>query len=285
MAHWSIGVTHASWLAIDQMPVAPIFLFFALALCARRWLTPPELRLVYAMMLMAAAVTTMGLCASLIPGIAAPDYYATPENGWAQNIAPHIPAWLTPGPEAARAYFLGGRFEWRAWALPLAAWGVFFAAAWTAMLAAMSVLRRQWVEHEHLPYPLTALADGLAGGGLLRSRGMWLGFALAFIIASTAALKGYYLATPQIGLVRALPVFRFSNPLILRLSLPVLGFALLVNRDVLFSLWACYLAFYGIGAALNQAGVGLTESLGPFCASPIPGYIGFGALAAFALSG
>ena len=50
---------------------------------------------------------------------------------------------------------MGEAVPWRAWLAPLAWWTAFMVAVWTVMVCLMVLVRRQWVEHERLAFPLT----------------------------------------------------------------------------------------------------------------------------------
>ena len=111
MAHLSVDIVHASYMAIDFMPVAAVFVFFVLvfllntlirAVSRDAALTRPELLVVYTMLIVCSSITTMGLGSQLLPIMGAPNQFATPENRWAEIIQPHVPQWLAPSAEAAR---------------------------------------------------------------------------------------------------------------------------------------------------------------------------------------
>ncbi|MDA1192207.1 MAG: hypothetical protein O3A46_11070, partial [Candidatus Poribacteria bacterium] len=101
----NIMVIHGSYMAIDFSAAAATFILFVWAFFVNGALgriypsfalTAGELKLVATMMLVACAIPTMGLVAQLLPIITAPYYFATPENGWAELVQPHIPTWLAP---------------------------------------------------------------------------------------------------------------------------------------------------------------------------------------------
>ena len=50
-----------------------------------------DLILVYVMLLIVAAVCTMGLGEQILPMISAVFYYASPQNKWAEKLFPHMP--------------------------------------------------------------------------------------------------------------------------------------------------------------------------------------------------
>lgn len=308
MAHLSIDIVHASYLAIDFMPVAAVFVFFVLVLVGntlvravsrKTALTSPELVVVYAMLIMCASITTMGLGAQILPIMGAPTHFATPENRWAETIQPHVPQWLTPGREAIRGFFVGLKkgesVPWGAWVKPLLGWLIFLAPAYFVMIAIMVILRKQWVEREHLIFPLTALPAAMSEspkgkrllGPFFRNPVMWIGFFIVFVLASANALHGYWDAFPTVKLATSLKIFRNTTVLAICLSFPVLGFAFLINKDLSFSLWFFNLVFLCITGIFNMRGVRLDENLGIYGSSrtPIFAYLGMGALAAFVLAG
>ncbi len=114
---------------------------------------------------------TMGLASAVIPAadglpgyllgiLAAPFYFATPENGWAPYLHNHIRPWMAPSEDGrAMTWFFEGlppgqTVPWGAWVLPLFWWLSFIGAAACVSICLAVLLRRQWVDHERLVYPL-----------------------------------------------------------------------------------------------------------------------------------
>ena len=99
-----------------------------------------------------------GLPAQLLPVITGAYYYATPENGWAEIVQPYMPDWPVPqSRDAIWGFYEGdptGAVPWAIWAAPLLYWAVFGLALFLAMVCLMVIVRRQWVEHERLAYPM-----------------------------------------------------------------------------------------------------------------------------------
>lgn len=307
MAHLSIDIVHASYLAIDFMPVAAIFLFFVLvflgntllrAASRNAALTRPELLVVYAMLIVCASITTMGLGAQLLPIMGAPAHFASPENRWSELILPYLPKWLTPDAEAVRGFFMGLRqgesIPWGAWIRPLLGWLIFLIPAYFVMIAIVVILRKQWVHREHLIFPLTVLPVAMSeppeGNRILspffRNRGMWIGFLIVFLLTSANALHSYWDFVPTVQLFDDVKIFRNTTTLIIRLSFPVLAFTFLISTNLSFSLWFFNLVFLCISGVFNMAGVRLDENLGIYgTPNRIFAYIGMGALIAFVLAG
>ncbi len=126
-----------------------------------------ELIIVFFMMMVASAIPTRGVMGPLLPMISGSHYYATPENRWADIVHPHLQSWmLVTDPEAVRLFFEGGGgVRWEAWLPALAGWAVFYLGLYLTQLCALVLLRRQWVERERLPFPLTQVPLAMVEGG------------------------------------------------------------------------------------------------------------------------
>jgi hypothetical protein len=160
-----------------------LFLLFVLVVLVRllRWiagpghavLRTPELILIYCMLLVASLVPSRGLLCYLLTLTTSWHYYATPENSWDQLIHPHIKHWLVVDDEIAIKQFYeglhgGGQIPWDAWIGPLSQWMLFFVILCFVMLCMIVLLRKQWIEHERLAFPLTQLPLALAQDHVIR---------------------------------------------------------------------------------------------------------------------
>ncbi|MBI2503438.1 MAG: hypothetical protein HYW07_09455 [Candidatus Latescibacteria bacterium] len=208
-----------------------------------------ELATIYVMMMVACAIPTVGLTGYLPPLLAAPFYYATPENDWADLIQPHIQPWLIPDPSTAEALFeglpQGAPIPWEVWINPLLAWGVFLLALYVVMICMMVILRKQWMDHERLIYPLVQVPLDIIRGEetpgyinlFFKSKLMWAGFLIPFVIQSIIALHRYYPYLPNLRLSYEMPIFRNTLSIPFFLSFPTIGFSYLINLDIAFGLW------------------------------------------------
>ena len=233
--------------------------------------TPAELILVYVMMMTSCAVTGMGLTHYQIPLMATLPYFATPENDWANLVAPFVRDWMVVEDPLACKYFFeglpeGASIPWGQWLRPLAFWSVFFAAFYFAMVALMVILRRQWIENERLIYPIIRAPLDMIGGdrrrgllsGFFKNPLMWLGFAIASIITSSIGLHAYHDFIPSLNVLYpgvTLPMLRESIQLRFMISFPVLGFAYLINQDVAFGLWFLDVLAKCLNGVFNTVGV------------------------------
>jgi hypothetical protein len=298
---YNLMVVHGSYMAIDFSAAAAIFLFFLLTLCInpplgilspKLVLSPAELKVIYMMLVVACALPTMGMAAQILPILTAPFYYALPENSWAELIHPYIKPWLVPQGKTAIKYFYEGLPSWEAgipwgvWLKPLVIWASFLMALYLVMISISVILRKQWMEHERLVYPLAQLPIEMAERTIYRNGLMWLGFAIAFLVSSINGLHHYFPIVPRIQLVRYIPIFRRTQTLIFRLSFPMLGFFYLVHLDVAFSLWFFNLLSLIVRGFMTYFGIRFTENLGIYGArSPLFAHQGMGAITVLVVVG
>ena len=298
-----------SYMALDFSTPGALFLFFVLvggvnvllgAIHRRLALNRAELVTVYIMLIVASAIPDMGLSEYLLPIIAAPFYYATPDNEWAELIQPHIRGWLVPqGSDVAKNFYeglpKGEAIPWGAWAKPLVFWGAFLLVFYFVMICIMVILRKQWVERERLIFPLVQVPLEMVredrGHALVRpffrDPVMWMGFAIPVIISSMNGLHAYFHYLPSVKIATDIPIFRQTTTLPFRLSFPMIGFSYFINLDIAFALW-----FFSILAKVqtgifNVTGIASTENLGIYgCShSAVVAHQGTGALLVLVLFG
>ncbi len=295
-APYAVHVLHASYLALDFSTPGAMALMFVLVavlnpLLGRiraAWrLEPAELLVVYSMLILASAVVEMGLSSQLLPIIATPAYYSTPENHFDTLFMDRLPPGVVlHDVEAAKRFFEGApraAIDWRAWLPVLVVWSPMLISLYAVMIAAMVVFRRQWDDRERLAYPLTQVPLALVDRQtpLLRQRLMWVGFAIPFFFGSLQALHFYIPAVPTFNMAVPLKVFGQYGSLTLRLSFPMLGFFFLVNLDAAFSLWLFNILFFVVASLMKKVGYEFTVNLGiygtPFA---LYKYLGWGAMTA-----
>ncbi len=229
--------------------------FFSL-LFRRPFLRPHEVLIVYTMTVLAAMIASRGLMEKLLPALVAINYFANPQNRWAEAFFPHIPSWLVPfdpkGTERqppARYFYegSGGTVIWEEWLTPLLVWALVVAAVWMCFLAIATIWRRQWADHEKLNFPLTQpplqLIDPSNRSSLLGNRLAWLGFALAATVFFVNGLHTLFPAVPQVRVAWTLNDYLTDRPFNAIFFTPVytsyaaVGFAYFLPTQLLFSLW------------------------------------------------
>lgn len=170
---------------------------------------------------------------------------------------------------AGLSFLMQGYIPLQQWVMPAIAWSLLIGALFLGFLGLNLLMARQWMVSERFSFPQTLLpknllaemADGKGGvvRAILRNRIFWIGFAVAFPLAVLKGLNFYNPAVPA-------PIFSpvaladyFTSPMakaffrdvtlggtgwnVWSVSISVLAIALLIETNVLFSLWACFLLF------------------------------------------
>ncbi|MDA0709085.1 MAG: hypothetical protein O3B73_02615 [bacterium] len=198
--HYTRHIGHTTKMAQDHLPWGAVVPFLVLAIVVNKifqvfrpqWmLRPAELLVIFSMALTASALPSYFI-GHLIANVAASYYFANSENRWAEDIHPNLPDWaVLTDPTTARWFFegrpAGGEIPWGPWFVPMA-WRLSLVYAVGVFgFCAVSILRKQWVEHERLTFPLMTLPlemvkcgpGGFWPGGALNRPVFWLGFGLA----------------------------------------------------------------------------------------------------------
>ncbi|MBM4042456.1 MAG: hypothetical protein FJ290_28525 [Planctomycetes bacterium] len=305
---FGVLVVRGSALCADFSTGGAIFLFFLLIfgvngllrrLGPRLGLSSAELVTVYVMLVLASAIPSWGFTMNMMGLTGGLRYYASPENEWYAHILPHLKAWAAPTDDAALRYFFEGlppneALPWQAWAAPLFWWSTFILAVYLVMICVVTILRRQWVEHERLTFPLaqlplemaTTASPTAAWPSLFRSKMMWAGFAVPALIFSYNGIQKYVPAMPVFELgawLQIIPGVLYSTFFV---RFEVIGLSYLVNTDVLLGLWA-FAWYFMIEKAIFKS-IGFTigaEELYSDPGQPTEAYQAFGAVTAYVLIG
>lgn len=305
---FGVLVIHGSPLCADFSTGGAIFLFFVLIfgingllrrIGPRFGLSTPELVTVYVMLVLASAIPSWGFTMNMMGLAGGLRYYASPENRWSELILPYVKAWVTPTDDLALRHFFQGlppgeTLPWRAWVTPLAWWSSFILAAYLVMICVVTLLRKQWVEHERLTFPLAQLPLEMATTAtpsspwpaLFRSRMMWAGFAVPALIFTYNGIQKYAPAMPVFELgswLQIIPGVLFST---FYIRFEVIGLSYLVNTDVLLGLWFFAWYFMIEKAVFKTVGFEIgPQELYSDPGMPTEAYQAFGAVAAYVLIG
>ncbi len=228
----------------------------------RSTLNPAELIVIWVMMGVSSAIPSKGMMGFLLPYLAAPVYFATPENEWAETLHPHFPEWLIVWDKHAVTNFYEGEsfVPWALWVKPIIVWSAFILLLYCVTICVSIVLRKQWVERERFIFPLvtvpiemvqqTSTHSGV--GSLFRNRLVWIGFGIAAAFHLLNGLHEYFPALPSIPnrydlsapfterpwiVMRWWPQFRFF------LYFSVIGITYFLAMEVSFSCWFFFLFF------------------------------------------
>ena len=248
------------------------------------------------MMFASGSMVTSGGTTHMVPLLSSVYYHADTGNNWG-DILPFAQQWMSPldpngGKVAIRKFWeglpAGEHIPWGPWYRPLALWGVYLMAAWALMTGIMALVRKQWVEHEHLSYPIAQVpaelcnAAGDPGGptSIFRRRAFWIGMAITFCLYSYAGL-GYYLVGRQGRFLLSADLDLAPGYLLpIHFNPVVLGLVFLVPNRIAFSVWAVALVswFYRAFAKVNL--LSMTGSM-PYGGPPETQHMVMGALVVF----
>lgn len=263
-------VMKGTWVGLTSFPIASFSLLFVLTLLLNpllrmlgKGLTQGELIAIFAMTLVSAGIPSFGLTGLLIPYIAGPYYFASPENRFDEIILPNLPKWLAPQSKEAIKFLYEGLpqnaspplFEW---ILPLTYWLCLILPVYLVFFCLSSLLRRQWVENEKLVFPLVHLPlqmttykdDRGIFGEFFRNRMMWAFFALPFAIH---AFNGLHFYIPQVPYINvhcipldpyfSSPLWNAISPFWVRIPFSIIGLSYLLPAELTFSLFIFYFIF------------------------------------------
>lgn len=256
-----IGTGHlprcAVCLVLAIMVLNPVLKRFG---AAWQW-SRAEILFVYCTVLVMTGIPGQQFANYLYTGVTSPFYYSTEQNGFKALFHDHIPAWAVPSkdPEspAVKWMFEGmpdgkGFFDipWALWVRPLLFWTPFFVLVFWISLGMCALLRKQWVEHERLRFPLarvmldtTAHLDDLAQPSLFQNRYFWYAFALPVAVF---LLNGIHAYSPTFFMINLRPNIGglfFDRPWNrinykeLNVFFDMIGIAYLLASEIGFSLW------------------------------------------------
>lgn len=263
------------------MPIGPVFLFFFFVLVLnvllkvlRIGLKANELLLIYAMMTVACGFGP-GCIQYLIPALAGPFYFATPENRYAEVLHPLISDWMIPKkPETIKYLYeglpQGATIPWNEWIGPIFLWTLLILAVSLVGFCLAILVRKQWIENEKLVFPLVYVPVEMVRQPeskikelippLFKNRWMWIAFLIPAILYTLKGLHFYFPMVPSP--INVLAVwFKFTekpwnalNNIFLKTVFVTIGLTYFVPTSVSFSIWFFFIVFQlqtVIGAVLG----------------------------------
>ncbi|MEC8893432.1 MAG: DUF6785 family protein [Candidatus Poribacteria bacterium] len=258
--YWIISAENRVIWELTDFSVFPTVLFtlFALAgvnlLLKRNFsnlaLKNSEIAIIYVMVSVSTALAGHDIIRQLVPLMANPFWFATPENEWEELFFRHLPDWLTvPNRHLLRGYFESDENFWQpqyinAWIIPILAWTGFVVLLLFVTLCINIVIRQQWIEHEKLSYPLTVMPVEVIAdkSKLFSNKLVWIGFLIAFGLEMVAGLNYLYPSIPPLKIKYVLPTsIRPWNAMSWGFAIYVYPFAIgltyLMPLDLSLSLW------------------------------------------------
>lgn len=300
-------IISGSPMSFDHSTPAAVFFFFLFVIVIhpilggirRQWgFSQAELATVYIMGMIACTLPTNGLVAMLLPAISAGSYYATPENNWADLIATEVKPWLlVSDPQAVKGFYeglsQGASIPWMAWVRPLSRWLPMLLGVYGAIVGMVVLLRKQWIVHERLLFPLVQVPIAMIGEKGTKDRHLssffknpivWLGALVPLMMNSQRALHNYYPAFPV-----SFPIWKYyyfwHGAFFIRLSVSyaVVGFGYLLDTKMGFSIWFLGLLTMVERAVFQRVGISSAQRVSyDALGSPLLVHQGFGAMMALA---
>ncbi len=229
-----------------------------------------EILALYAIIAVGAPLVSHGILLNMFSTPIFQHYLARAIPSWQTTFLHHMPSWFSVTDAAAvDAYFEGGAsVPWSLWWAPLAAWTSFMLALYLASLFLVVLLRRQWITHERLSFPLAQIPLGVVRAAEAEGRGrlpvsgvFWIGFLVSCGITSVNRLASVYPAIPNIPLagVTVIP-WNPVGPLAglgaweLWIIPWMIAVAYLIPKELSFSCWFFWLVRIGLTVAAITAG-------------------------------
>jgi len=218
-----------------------------------------EMLIVYTMVTIASALAGHDMIPTVVATMSYP-WQAAPQNSsWATTFLPHLPAWLSvsnmevikPLYEGSSSLYADGL--WKPWIAPSLWWVSFFSVLVWVMMCLNTLLRRQWIEHERLTFPVVQLPLAMTEPKceLWKSRLFWLAFGIAFTLELFNGLAIYFPSVPTFNLTERgdhnLAAGLTAKPWSAIGWMPysfypfVIGLGYLLPADLSFSVWFFYL--------------------------------------------
>ncbi|MEC8892013.1 MAG: DUF6785 family protein [Candidatus Poribacteria bacterium] len=275
-------VTGVTEITSTSLLIGAVFVLFLLVLVnvllekivPKHALSGAEMLVIFVMLSIGMSINGIGMFGFLVTALCNPFWYATPENGW-HDFFPEIPNWFVPqSKDAIQHLYLGESTLYRsdhlkAWVIPILVWSTFtFVLLWV-MLCVNILLRKRWLEHEQLSFPITTLPVEMSlrerrFSDYLKNRYLWIGLVIATLIQTNNTLQYYY---PQLPYIKVKP-FDISHlfnerPWNAVAGFPiafhpcVIGLTYFIPLDISFSCWFFFLFRKGqqvLAAAISTGG-------------------------------
>jgi hypothetical protein len=295
-------------LAAMSLPMSAVFALMILVcvnLLVRRFapnlsLSQAELVAIYCMNSIAVYIGGIGMIQFLTASLVGWNHYATTENRWS-NWFHCLKSWSLPNPNVVNEYYRGHSSFFTSehligWGSAIAIWTTFLIVLVFAMYCVATLVRRQWVDHDKLVFPIVQIPLEISRNGgenvLWKNRIFWLGFGFAVVLEVIAALHftvapalPYFPIKPETSLqidshFTSRPMNAMGYTVVSFYPL-VIGLSFLLALDTSFSCWFFYLATKVENVLSSALGYGGAVAGQP--APPCLGEQGVGAFACIAL--
>jgi hypothetical protein len=232
-------------------------------------LSQGELITIYVVLINSITVTSHDYTHSIFCTLGVARWFATPENEWSTIFWRYLPDWLTVNDEKVLRGFYEGESTFHTaqhimgWIKPMIWWTVFLTVMVFIMICINVIVRKQWIEHEKLTYPLVQLPFEMTrrdNGGFWGNRLLWLGFGIAAGVDIINGLNVLYPVFPMVPIRYNLGEHFTERPwnsmgsFLIQVNPYAIGLAFPIPLDLLFSCWFFFLVWKAervIGSAMG----------------------------------
>ncbi|MBM3235018.1 hypothetical protein FJZ31_01835 [Candidatus Poribacteria bacterium] len=261
--YFSVQTPTPSTVSLIYPVILNLTLLILLNLVLKRWLprqalSQGELLTIYTMLSLAVAIGGHDVMHVTAPILGHAFWFATPENEWQTLFFSYLPRWLVVDDlRVLKGLYEGDSSFYnldyvKTWLTPVFWWSMLLFALMVVMLGINTIIRKQWMEHERLAYPIIQLPlamtrDG-GSGKFLGSRTLWIGIAIGGGINLINGLHAFFPAVPLLP-IRNIEIGHYftEKPLSAIGWTPVcffpfvIGLSYFMPLDLSFSCWFFYL--------------------------------------------
>ncbi len=181
-------------------------------------------------------------------------------NRFYDNIASYLPDWCTiKDPNLLKGYMDGAGIEYFyqldhfvPWMVKFLPWGGFIFAMAFTMLCINVLMREEWTRRERLSFPILQVPLAIIGAGerrgTLRTKALWIGFAIGFFIDAYIGAARFIPSLPAPNLRNIDMGAWFVNPPLNGLGFTplslypfIIALSFFLPLDLSFSTWFFYL--------------------------------------------
>lgn len=276
---------HSAHMAMSNLPLVVLlpFVFWLLVNSFLKRFLPHfslrtlELRVIFCALWAGGAFAGYNWATQWVGTMAAPRYYASPENRWIDLIFEFLPWWMYPvdAPGVVDRFYTGLNYgetvPWGAWVGPVF-WALSASLAMTAIgLGITAIFQKQWAEHERLSFPLAQVPMALTDGfdqrrgwpPFMKNWMFWVGFGVAAVPILFNIIEYFVTGFPRLAIFdayygpsgpRGASISRYLDDQSYRLLPTVMGFTFLCDLNILFSIWSLYLVGLGVRYGMTRVG-------------------------------